>query len=104
MIQINVMYPNDEGSTFDHEYYRSKHIPLAEEKLKPFGLIKTKIIKGLPSGEPASPPPFHCIGVLYFDSEEQYAKGIAAHGEELRGDFPNYTNATPIRLVSEIVE
>ncbi len=104
MIKINVMYPNGEGSTFDLEYYRKTHIPLVEERLTPFGLIKTEITRGIAGGAPGSPPPFHCIGVLYFNSAEEYHNGIAAHGPELRGDVPNFTNISPVRLVTEPVE
>ena len=33
MIKVSVLYPNDEGKTFDMEYYCNKHIPMVREKL-----------------------------------------------------------------------
>jgi hypothetical protein len=29
MIRMSVMYPVTEGATFDHDYYRDHHVPLA---------------------------------------------------------------------------
>jgi hypothetical protein len=29
VIRLSVLYPSSEGSTFDHDYYRDKHVPLA---------------------------------------------------------------------------
>jgi uncharacterized protein (TIGR02118 family) len=29
MIRMTVMYPVTEGATFDHDYYRDHHVPLA---------------------------------------------------------------------------
>ncbi len=104
MIKLSVLYPNEEGSTFDHEYYRKVHMPLAREKFGQFGLIKTEIEKGVAGGAPGSKPPFHCIGILYFDTVEQYQQCVAVHGAELRADFPNYTNVTPLRQFSEVVD
>jgi uncharacterized protein (TIGR02118 family) len=29
MIRLSVLYPATEGAAFDHDYYRSTHVPLA---------------------------------------------------------------------------
>ena len=29
MIRLSVLYPATEGATFDHDYYRDHHVPLA---------------------------------------------------------------------------
>ena len=29
MIKVSVLYPAAEGATFDHDYYRDHHVPLA---------------------------------------------------------------------------
>jgi uncharacterized protein (TIGR02118 family) len=97
------MYPNQEGAKFDHDYYRTTHMEMVEKHLKPFGLIRTEVDRGI-SGGGGQPAPYICIGHLCFKSEDGYEKGIAQHGATLRGDIPNFTNVTPIRQISEILE
>ena len=33
MIKVSVLYPNKPGARFDHEYYRSRHMPLLKERM-----------------------------------------------------------------------
>jgi len=70
MYKVSVMYPYQEGARFDIEYYRTTHMQLVEKHLKPLGLIKTGVDKGISGGGDA-PPPYACIGHLYF--EKTYA-------------------------------
>ena len=44
MIRLSVFYPSTEGATFDHDYYRNKHVPLC---LKTWGLDSAEIDKGV---------------------------------------------------------
>ena len=103
MFRVSVMYPNQEGVRFDVDYYRTTHMKLVRSLLKPFGLIKTEVDRGL-SGGGNLPAPYVCIGHLYFDSADGYDRGVAATGKEIRGDIPNFTNATPVRQISEVFE
>jgi uncharacterized protein (TIGR02118 family) len=103
MFKVSVMYPNEEGSKFNIDYYRTTHMELVKKHLKPFGLIKTDVDKGI-SGGGDKPAPYICIGNLYFDSQDGYERGIAEAGPILRGDIPNFTNVTPIRQISEILD
>jgi uncharacterized protein (TIGR02118 family) len=52
---------------------------------------------------PGAPAPFVCVGHLYFNSVDDFQKGIVTHGKELMGDVPNYTNIQPRVQISEIV-
>jgi len=97
------MYPNREGTRFDLGYYRTTHMALVAKHLKPFGLIKTEVLKGLSNGG-GQPAPYVCIGSLYFETVDGYEKGIAASAGALRGDIPNFTDLTPIRQISEVLE
>jgi len=103
MFRVSVMYPNQQGARFDIDYYRTKHMELVKNHLKPFGLIKTEVDRGLSGGGNLSAP-YVCIGHLYFDSQDGYDRGVAEKGTIIRGDIPNFTNATPIRQISEILE
>ena len=33
MIKVSVMYPNEPGLRFDHDYYRTKHLPLIKSRM-----------------------------------------------------------------------
>ena len=33
MIKVSVMYPNQPGVRFDHDYYRTKHLPLIKSRM-----------------------------------------------------------------------
>ena len=103
MFKVSVMYPNQEGSRFDFDYYRTTHMELVKNHLSPFGLVKTGVDKGV-SGGNGQPAPYLCIGHLYFDSQDGYDRGMVGAAYVLRGDIPNFTNITPIRQISEILD
>jgi len=103
MFKVSVMYPNEEGAKFDYEYYKTTHMDLVMVHLKPFGVIKTEVNKGI-SGGGDEPAPYICIGHLYFENIDDYDKGMIEKGEILRRDIPNFTNVTPIRQISEVLD
>jgi uncharacterized protein (TIGR02118 family) len=96
------MYPNQDGVRFDFDYYRTKHMDLAMRLLKPFGLIRTEVLKCV-SGGAGQAAPYICIGSLYFETADGYEKGVSASSGALRADILNFTNVTPVRQVSEVV-
>ena len=102
MFKVSVMYPNQEDARFDIDYYCTKHMDLVQKHMKPFGLVRTEVLKGI-SGGGGQPAPYICIGNLYFAAIDGYEKGIAASSGTLRADIPNFTNVTPVRQVSEIL-
>ena len=103
MYRVSVMYPYKEGARFDMDYYRATHMKMVGEILGPYGLVKTGVDQGIPTADGA-PPLYVCAGHLYFESAEGYAKGIAEAGAPLRADLPNYTDITPVRQFSEILD
>jgi uncharacterized protein (TIGR02118 family) len=94
MIRLSVYYPKTDGATFDHDYYRDSHVPLA---VKTWGLDGAEIDKGLDG-------PY--VAAVHFQFESMDALG-AAMGNEGTGavlaDVPNYTTITPVMQTSEIV-
>jgi uncharacterized protein (TIGR02118 family) len=103
MYKVSVMYPNQKAARFDFNYYQTKHMDLVKKHLQPFGLVKADVEKGL-SGGGDQPVPYICIGNLYFQSRDGYDKGIAETGPILRGDISNFTDITPVRQISEILD
>ena len=103
MFRVSVMYPNREDARFDVNYYRTNHFALVKKLLTPFGLIKMEVDSGI-SGGGGQPAPYICVGQLYFDTKDGYDRGAAEVGPTLRGDIPNFTNVTPVRQISEILD
>ena len=94
MIRLSVLYPKTEGASFDHDYYRDKHVPLA---VKTWGLDGAEIDKGIDGP--------YVAGVHFqFPSLEalQAAMGAAETGAVI-ADVANYTTIQPVMQTSEIV-
>jgi uncharacterized protein (TIGR02118 family) len=103
LIKVSVMYPYAEGKTFNMEYYETKHMPMVAKFLGS-NLIRYTIEKGLASGIPNQPLPFMAIGTFYVKSLSEYQAAIGPNRDAIRADFINYTNISPIILVSEVVK
>lgn len=103
LIKISVMYPYAEGKTFNMEYYETKHMPMVAGFLGS-NLVKYTIEKGISSGIPNQPLPFMAIGIFYVKSLSEYQAAVAPNRDAIRADFVNYTNVTPVILVSEVVK
>lgn len=103
LIKISVMYPYAEGKTFNMTYYETKHMPMVAGFLGS-NLIKYSIEKGLTSGIPNQPLPFMAIGIFYVKRLSDYQAAIGPHRDAIRADFPNYTNISPVILVSEVIK
>lgn len=101
MIKVSVLYPNDEGSRFDMDYYLAMHIPLVESKLGD-ACRQITVEAGLSGAAPDAKPPFACAGHMLFDSVEAYLEAFGPHVEAIMGDIPNYTDVEPVVQVGEV--
>lgn len=87
MIKVSVLYPASEGSTFDMEYYKTKHREIVERVLGP---VQFECEEGL-EGQP-----FMATGHLIYDSMEAMQAGMGSpNAAEAQNDVPNFTNITP---------
>ncbi len=94
MIRFSVFYPTTEGATFDEDYYRNKHVPLA---LKTWGLEGAEIDKGVNG-------PYVAAVHFQFASLEAMGEAMGAPGTaDVMADMANYTTIVPVVQTSEIV-
>jgi uncharacterized protein (TIGR02118 family) len=94
MIRLSVFYPVTEGATFDHDYYRDKHVPLA---VQTFGVDGAEIDRGVNG-------PYVAAVHFRFESEEAVAAAMSAEGTPaVLADVANYTTIAPVLQTSEIV-
>jgi uncharacterized protein (TIGR02118 family) len=92
MIKMSVLYPATEGATFDHEYYRGQHIPLA---MRTWGITDAEIDKGIEG-------PYVAAVHFRFASIEAMTSAISVAGSaDVSADVANYTSIRPIRQISE---
>lgn len=95
MFRVSMMYPNDPGSTFDMDYFVSKHIPRIREIFMDLGLADVEVQEGIGGAMPGAPAPFICISSFLFETMEGFGQGFAAEGAWITGDVANYTNVRP---------
>jgi len=94
MIRVTVTYPVTEGASFDHDYYRSTHVPLAAKAWNP---VRTEIDKGVNGPNVAA---VHMV----FESMEAFQAGLANPATaDVMADVANYTTIAPEMQISEIV-
>ena len=95
MIRLSVLYPATEGATFDHDYYRDKHVPLA---VKTWGLAGAEIDKGVDG-------PYVAAVHFQFESLDALGAAMGAPGTgDVLADIANYTSIAPVLQTSERVE
>ncbi|MFZ0249143.1 MAG: EthD family reductase [Acidimicrobiales bacterium] len=95
MIRVSVFYPSAEGATFDHDYYREKHVPLCVRTWNP---ESASIDKGIDGPNVAA---VH----LTFESLDALQRAMASEGTAaILADVANYTTIAPVLQTSEIVD
>jgi uncharacterized protein (TIGR02118 family) len=96
MFKLTVLYPKSDGSTFDMEYYRTKHAAIVMRTLKP---SRFEIDEGLPG------QPYLAMGHLFFDDAAAMQAGLGGpDAGEAMTDVPNFTNTTPSMQISQTVD
>jgi uncharacterized protein (TIGR02118 family) len=93
MIRVSVLYPGGDDVTFDHDYYKTSHVPMCCSAWN----VGAEIDKGINGPNVAA---VH----FFFESMDQFqaAMGSAETGA-IMADVANYTNATPVMQISEVV-
>jgi uncharacterized protein (TIGR02118 family) len=91
---VSVLYPETEGATFDHDYYRDKHVPLAARTWSPASTEIDRAVNG----------PYVAAVHFVFDSMDAMNAAMGGPGTaEIMADVANYTTITPVLQISEIV-
>jgi uncharacterized protein (TIGR02118 family) len=93
-VRLSVLYPETEGASFDQDYYRDKHVPLAASKWNPAAVTIEKGISG----------PY--VAAVHFTFESQDAMNAALGGPDtgaIQADVANYTTINPVMQISEVV-
>ena len=98
-VSLQVFYPTDDNTTFDHEYYATSQLPIVGEHMGPF-IESTLIIKGL-AGGPDVPAGFHAVATMIFSDQSALDGALAAAGPAL-ADIPNFFSGQPQMLIGSV--
>jgi uncharacterized protein (TIGR02118 family) len=96
------MYSNQPGVWFDHDYYRTKHLPLIKSRMGT-ALRYYTIDKGLADRDGKRPGAYVAMCHLLCDSIDAYKSSFGPHAQEINEDIRNFTDVTPIIQISEVV-
>jgi len=77
----------------------NRHEPFARNLLMSHGLTEIRTMLGESAIDGAAPP-FWAISEMAFTSREAFDSAMAACGDQLFADIPNYTDVTPVLQVS----
>jgi len=95
VIKFSVFYPATDGASFDHDYYRDSHVPLAVKTWNP---LIVEIDKGVDG-------PYVAAVHFTFESLEALQAALGAKGSAaVSADMANYTSITPVSQTSEITK
>lgn len=101
MIKVSVLYPNENGKTFDMDYYEKNHMPMMAGFLGK-NLKFYEIDKGIAGRTAKDPVPFVAACHFYCTSMEEYNAAIGKNIEAIMADIKKYTNIQPTIQISEV--
>jgi uncharacterized protein (TIGR02118 family) len=100
MITVSVLYPRNSDSRFDYDYYLQKHMPLVQSRWSATGLVGVNLMRGSATLD-GIPCPYELIAILTFNSIENMRAALAAAGNEIMADIPNFTDVRPLVQVNQ---
>lgn len=98
-VSLQVLYPTENNTTFDHEYYAATHLPIVDKHMGPH-VDDILIVKGL-AGGPDVPAGFHTIATMTFKDQAALDSALAAAGPALE-DIPNFFSGQPQMLIGQV--
>src|SRR5262245_40364265 len=102
MIKVSVIYPSKPGVRFDHDYYRTKHLPLIKRRMGT-ALKYYAIDKGLSDKDGKPLGVYVAMCHLLCDSLDTYQSSFEPHAQEIRADVANFTDGMSMHQISEVV-
>lgn len=102
MIKVSVFYPNQEGKTFDMDYYCNKHVPMVAQLLGD-AVKGASVEEGIGGGALGDIATYVAIGNLYFETIASFQDSFGPNAPQIMGDIPNYTDIEPIIQLSKVL-
>ena len=97
MTVLHVCYKS--GVRFDHDYYASRHLPMAAAAMAPHGVTHIEAVR-----IDAASSPYQVMFSAYFESEAQLQRAMGTRAmAEVVADVPNYHDGNPDVMVGQVV-
>lgn len=104
MVKVSVLYPYQEDSRFDFQYYTDNHISRSIELLSAHpGFRGATVERGVGGGIPGTPPTYIAMSHFQFESMDAFMASFAPHAAEIQADIPNFTNINPIIQFNKVL-
>ncbi|OAL29157.1 hypothetical protein AYO20_09310 [Fonsecaea nubica] len=101
-VNATVLYPAEEGATFDMNYYLKTHMPLVSEKWGQYGLQGWKVIQF--QAAPDGTKPYSVGALLTWETADGLKKALSSQeAQTVFGDVPNFSNKSPLFIAGDIV-
>ncbi|KAH8799807.1 hypothetical protein F5884DRAFT_117463 [Xylogone sp. PMI_703] len=91
------VYPQNDTSWFDMEYYSQVQMPFVNSLWAPFGM------KGYTITQLNASAPFSTATLLYFDNVEQIQAAFDDSAEEINKRVKNFSNRLPTHWIGEVL-
>ena len=96
MYIVTITYPKSPESTFDFDYFRTRHLPEVGKAFGPFGLGFASVLRGEQSLD-GKDPAFYVTTILSFATEEGARGAVASDAAKaLARDIANFTSVKPL--------
>jgi len=98
-----VLYPNEDDTKFDLDYYLKTHMPLVQERFGKYGMKGWEVVEYKPGADGAKPK-FAIGATLIWEAPDHLAAALSSEDAGVVfGDVPNFTNKQPIFLGGAVV-
>jgi uncharacterized protein (TIGR02118 family) len=95
MIAVTILYPKTDDSTFDMDYYATKHMPMFAEAIgdacQSWGVIATH-------GND-----YHCLAYAMVESMDAFGAAMKEKGGPVMADLPNFTTTQPVMVTGDVI-
>ena len=106
---VTLLYIQNEDSTFDLDYYLTKHFPAATSIYQRYGL-QSAVVTKIQTSPGVAIPPYSVQATMVFDSQgEDGLEGFRAamadpDAKAMATDRENFTNTTAVVLFGSMVQ
>lgn len=101
LIKLSVLFPYDQGKSFDMPYYYDKHIPLLKQLIGSRCLTMS-VEQGIADAVPGTKAVYVVMNHFYFRTLSDFHSSFSPHASIIMSDIINFTDSHPVIQISEV--